>query len=389
MKKAIDICKVVAKEKVNTKVWVLTAGKEDIFLYTSRNKEVKYFHNLKAMEPVEEKISFLIDPYTLEEALKGKQKVKEWEISEDKKKLIIEKEIPVKGTKDVTFEKEEIEIEWFEGKFPIEKMNFKEMNNAEEFLEMIETINNVSGKTAVNFTMGGGEMTVRSPLYIKRFTLQEDMPSCTMPIAYLSLLKSNLLWRKTDKQKTLSYFGKEGELVIKTELCPKNPEDHIKQLFVFKQSNDLVNVKRIDGEIVHTFKIESDLILSSLKQYKKPVVDVYLYDLNGQLCIDPYDKKGEPVEEDEDQPIFLFDYEGNVKRTKVDLEGIISFLEGHVGEIAIDIKKFEEEEEEYYLLSSKSSRFYSVLMAKKEPNYKKIQEKVDRILEEQKKIPYL
>ena len=114
-----------------------------------------------------------------------------------------------------------------------------------------------------------------------------------------------------------------------------------------------------------------------------------MYDLNGQLCVDPYDKKGEPVEEDEDQPIFLFDYNGNLKRTKVDLEGIISFLEGYQGEISVDIKKFVEDDEEYYLLSSKTSLFYSVLMAKKEPNYKKIQEKVDRILEEQKKIPYL
>ena len=380
MKKAIDICKDVAKDKLNTKIWVLTAGKGDILLYTSSNKEVKYFHNLKAMVPIEEKISFLIDPYTLDEALKGKEKMKEWGISEDRKKLIVEKEITAKGTKEITFETEEIDIQWFEGKFPIDKMEFKEMNEPEEFLQMVETIKNVSGKTAVNFTMGGGEMTVRSPLYIKRFTLQEDLPSCTMPITYLTLLKNNLLWRKTDKEKTLTYFGREGELVLRTELCPKKPEDHIKQLFIFKQSKEQLNVKRIDGETVHTFTLQSDLILSSLKQYKKPVVDVYMYDLNAQLCVDPYD---------EDQPIFLFDYNGNLKRTKVDLEGIISFLEGYQGEISVDIKKFVEDDEEYYLLSSKTSLFYSVLMAKKEPNYKKIQEKVDRILEEQKKIPYL
>jgi hypothetical protein len=78
-----------------------------------------------------------------------------------------------------------------------------------------------------------------------------------------------------------------------------------------------------------------------------------------------------------------------VKRTKVDLGAIIAFLEGNQGEITIDIKKFTEDDEEYFLLSSKTSQFYSIMMAKKEPNYKKIQEKVDQIIEEQKKIPYL
>jgi hypothetical protein len=78
-----------------------------------------------------------------------------------------------------------------------------------------------------------------------------------------------------------------------------------------------------------------------------------------------------------------------LKRTKVDIEGIKAFLEGTEGPMKIDVKKFEEHDETYFLLTSKTAEFYAVLMAKKEPNYKKVQEKVNEIIKKQAKISYL
>ncbi|NGY89223.1 hypothetical protein F6Y05_40340 [Bacillus megaterium] len=105
--------------------------------------------------------------------------------------------------------------------------------------------------------------------------------------------------------------------------------------------------------------------------------------------IDPYDKSGEPLEENEVYPIFQLEYVGNVKRTKVDRNGLMALLSGYVSEQDIDIVKYIEDDSEYFALRAYDKFLYSIAVAKKEPNYAKIQEKLDKQLEYEKTLTFL
>jgi hypothetical protein len=135
--------------------------------------------------------------------------------------------------------------------------------------------------------------------------------------------------------------------------------------------------------------IDTEEFWRLLNKYPAAITDVYLYDHNGQLSIDPYDKQGEELDESEDQPLFSLVYDGKVKRTKVDRNGLMALLSGYEGQQSIDILKYIEEEEEAYALRIYDKFLYSIVAAKKEPNYSKVQHKLEKLLEYEKSLTFL
>lgn len=380
MKKAVENCKRISDNKDVARVWVRSFTETDILLYSQRdNKGIKYFHHIKTTEPIESEVSFLANPYELEEFLKGKQKEKTWIIEERD------------GSTFLTDETEkELEIQYFKGKFPLEKLPYMPMNDSEGFKDLLDEIIKAASKEVNAVEIGGYEVSLKAPIYLKRFNLVEDFPKFIFLLDYIDQLKKNIIWPKSNVNK-ISQCSKGNDLYIRVESeNKKKPAENFRILFVLSQKETYSPVaKQMEEEIVHTFRVNTEEFWEVLNEYPAAITDVYLYDHNGHLVIDPYDKSGDPLEETEDQPIFWIEYDGQVKRTKIDRSGLMALLSGYVGEQDIDILRYVEDEDESFALRIYDKYLYSIVVAKKEPNYSKMQSKLETQLEYEKTLTFL
>ncbi|WP_456363997.1 hypothetical protein [Priestia aryabhattai] len=383
IKKAIEICKRISDNKLTAKVWLRSFTETDILLYTQRDERgIKYFHHIKTTEPLEAEVSFLANPYELEELLKGKQKEKALLIEDHTDKIII---------RDALSKALEVEIQYYTGNFPLEKLPYLSMNDSEKFIDLLEEVTKAASKEVDVIEIGSYDVSLKAPpIYLKRFNLIEDFPQFIFPLDYIQQLSKNIVWPKSNHN-NISQCSKGNELYIRVESHNiKRPNENFRQLFVLTEKNTYSPVaKQLDEEIVHTFKINTEELWEVLNEYPASVTDVYLYDRQGDLIVDPYDKSGEPLEETEIEPIFQIEYVGNIKRTKVDRNGLMALLSGYVAEQDIEIIKYVEEEKEIFALRIYDTYLYSIVLAKKEPNYAKVQEKLDKQLEYEKTLTFL
>lgn len=374
MKKAVDVCKTLNKDKEKSKIWIKTIGLRDIFIYCSdQNKTMIYFHNLKTTEELKEEYSFSVNPYELETTLKGRDKVRTWCI-EDPYTLKCE-------TGDV-------KIEWVVKELPNFNKRYIDIENNEEFYEKIVRFSKLPKMDTNHFTLGSFKLSLRTDIYIKTDAIEESLDPIDIETNQLDILAKTIIRRKSDEKK-VSYYGNQQQLILKFENQSKKEEDTFRQLYVINRSTGYPTIKQFDGVDVHTFELDAENTYQLVSKYPSAITDLYLYDWDGKLCIDPYDKNGEEPEENEDQPIHYIEYQGNIKRTKVDKSGFIALLEGYKGVVKFHIKKFEDGEETGYMLYTMEQSIYSCLIAKSEPNFEKLQKKVDKILEEQKKLKYI
>lgn len=380
MKKAVANCKRISDKKEVGKVWVRSFGSNNILLYTQRDERgIKYFHHIKTNRPLEMDISFLASPYELEEILKGRDKEKVWQLS------------PTNESPYVTDEtNKKIPIELFTGKFPIEKIPYQEMNDSEMFRELLGEVIKASSKEVTAVEFGGYEISLKAPIYLKRFNLDEDIPKFIFPIDYINQLTRNIVYPKSAKN-TLSHYFKGNELYIRVESeNVKKPEESFKQLFVLTQKESFSpKVKQLEEEIVDSFRIKAEEIWEYLDRYPAEVVDVYLFDKNGKLVISPYDKTDIQDEETETHPIYQVSYDGEVKRTKVDRKGLLSLVSGYAGYQDIDIVKYADGNEESFAFRIYDKYLYSLVMTKKEPNYMEVQKELDKHLEYERTLTFL
>lgn len=447
MKKAVDNCKRISDNKETAKVWVRSFTNTDVLLYSQRDQRgIKYFHHLKTKEPVENDISFLANPYELEELLKGKEKEKKSKTKEKKTKTKEEKELE-KLLKEKEKEKvwkfetkdrkhfvidgdsgKEVEIFLFQGKFPLEKLPYLQMNDQDGFKDLLDEIIKASSKEVNSVEIGGYEVSLKAPIYLKRFNLMEDFPRFIFPLDYIDQLQKNIIWPKSTNNR-MTQCSKGNELYIRIENeHKKNPYETIRQLFVLTEKETYSpKAKQLEEEIVHSFTINTEDFWKVLNGYPAAITDVYLYDDNGQLVVDPYDKGGEEVsmveieenivalddaeevevpgngeeveddlidvveveEVEQEQPIHRLTYNGNVKRTKVDRLALMALLSGYVGEQDIDILRYIEDEEESFALRIYDKYLYSIVITKKEPNYVKVQRKLDQHLVYEQTLTFL
>lgn len=444
MKKAIENCKRISDSKETAKVWVRSFTNTDVLLYSQRDQRgIKYFHHLKTIGPLENDISFLANPYELEELLKAKEKEKKSKTKDKKTKSKEEKEIEKlmkekEKEKIWTFETEDdkhfvidgdsgkkVEISLFQGKFPLEKLPYLQMNDQDGFKDLLDEIIKASSKEVNSVEIGGYEVSLKAPIYLKRFNLIEDFPRFIFPLDYIDQLQKNILWPKSTNNR-MTQCSKGNELYIRIENeHKKNQNETIRQLFVLAEKETYSpKAKQLEEEIVHTFTINTEDFWKVLNDYPAAITDIYLYDDNGQLIVDPYDKGGgedvnkveteeniatlddenagedpnylgevdevEPEPEPEpEQPIHRLTYNGNVKRTKVDRLALMALLSGYVGEQDIDILRYIEDEEESFALRIYDKYLYSIVVTKKEPNYVKVQRKLDQHLVYEQTLTFL
>jgi len=383
IKKAVEICKRISDNKLTAKVWLRSFTETDILLYTQRDERgIKYFHHIKTTEPLESEISFLANPYELEELLKGKQKEKVLLIEDFEGKSII---------RDVLNDKLKVEIQYYTGNFPLEKLPYLPMNDPEKFIDLLEEVIKAASKEVDVIEIGSYEVSLKAPpIYLKRFNLDEDFPKFIFPLDYIQQLIKNIVWPKSN-QNNISQCSKGNELYIRVESQNiKRPNENFRQLFVLTEKNTYSPVaKQLDEETVHTFKVNTEELWEVLNEYPASITDVYLYDKKGNLIVDPYDKSGDPLEETEIEPIFQLEYVGNIKRTKVDRNGLMALLSGYVAEQDIEILKYVEDKIEIFALRIYDKYLYSIVLAKKEPNYAKVQEKLDKHLEYERTLTFL
>ena len=380
MKKAIEICKRISDNKDVAKVWIRSFTDRDVLLYAQRDSRgIKYFHHIKTTEPLKTEISFLANPYDLEELLKGKQKEKLWIIENINGRGILKDD---NGNK--------LEIDFFKGKFPLEKLPYTPMKDAKQFIHLLEEIIKATSKEVNVIEIGGYEVTIKADIYLKRFNFIEDFQKFIFPLDYIEQLKKNIIWPKSNNNK-MSHCSKGNELYIRVESeNTKKPEESFRQLFVLTQRETYSPVaKQLEEEVVHTFTVNAEDLWELLNEYPPKISDVYLYDYKGDLMIDPYDKAGEPLEEGEDQPIFQIEYNGQVKRTKIDKNGLMALLSGYKGQQNIDILRYLGDNEDFFALRIYDKNLYSIVVAKKEPNYAKIQAKLDKQLAYEKTLTFL
>lgn len=442
MKKAVENCKRISDSKETAKVWVRSFTNTDVLLYSQRDQRgIKYFHHLKTKEPLENDISFLANPYELEELLKGKEKEKKSKTKEKKTKTKEEKEIE-KLLKEKEKEKvwkfetkdhkhfvidgdsgKEVEIFLFQGKFPLEKLPYLQMNDQDGFKDLLDEIIKASSKEVNSVEIGGYEVSLKAPIYLKRFNLIEDFPRFIFPLDYIDQLQKNIIWPKSTNNR-MTQCSKGNELYIRIENeHKKNQNETIRQLFVLTEKETYSpKAKQLEEEIVHSFTINTEDFWKVLNDYPAAITDVYLYDNNGQLIVDPYDKGGEDVNQVEteeiigtledvdevedledledveeveevevepEQPIHRLIYNGNVKRTKVDRLALMALLSGYVGEQDIDILRYIEDEEESFALRIYDKYLYSIVITKKEPNYVKVQRKLEEHLVYEQTLTFL
>ncbi|QJX80784.1 hypothetical protein [Priestia megaterium] len=383
IKKAVETCKKLSDNKQTAKVWVRSFTETDILLYTQRNERgIKYFHHIKTLEPIESEISFLANPYELEELLKGKQK---------EKTLVIQELGDISIVRDASNYDSYVDIQHYTGKFPLEKLPYMQMNDPIGFMDLLEEVKKAASKEVDAIEIGSYEVSLKAPpIYLKRFNLGEDFPKFIFPLDYINQLTQNIIWPKTNVN-NISQCSKGNELYIRVESQnSKKPNESFRQLFVLSEKNAYSpTAKQLEEEIVHTFRTNTEELWEVLNEYPAAISDVYLYDRDGDLVIDPYDKSGEPLEENEVYPIFQLEYAGNIKRTKVDRNGLMALLSGYVYEQDIDIVKYSEDDSEYFALRAYDKFLYSIVVAKKEPNYAKVQEKLNKQLEYEKTLTFL
>lgn len=380
MKKAVENCKSISDNKEVAKVWVRSFTETDILLYTQRdNRGIKYFHHIKTLEPLESEISFLANPYELEKLLAGRETNRVWTFEDDNEMNFVS---------DQTGNK--LQIQLYKGKFPLEKLPYMPMNDSSDFKDLLEEIVKAASKEVASIEIGGYEVSLKAPIYLKRFNLIEDFQKFIFPMDYIEQLNKNIIWPKSNIN-NISQCSKGNELYIRIESeNKKKPNAMFRQLFVLTQRQTYSPVaKQMEEEIVHTFKVNTEELWKLLNQYPAAIADVYLYDEDGQLVIDPYDKGGEPLEESEDQPIHKMDYEGHLKRTKVERSGLMALISGYASEQAIDIIKYMEDAEEAYAFRIYDKFLYSIVSTKKEPNYAKVQARLDKQLEYEKTLDFL
>lgn len=383
MKKAIDNCKRISDKKEVAKVWVRSFGSNNILLYTQRDERgVKYFHQIKTIRPLEMDISFLASPYELEEILKGKSKEKVWDLHLNNESSYVTDETNLK-----------INIGLFTGKFPIEKLPYQPLNDSEMFRELLGEVIKASSKEVTAVEFGGYEISLKAPVYLKRFNLVEDIPKFIFPIDYINQLARNIICPKSAKNKLAHYF-KGNELFLRVESeNVKKPEESFKQLFVLTQKESFSpKVKALEEEIIDSFRIKAEELWEYLDRYPAVVSDVYLYDENGSLIISPYDQTDEQIEDTEGvemHPTYKMSYDGEVKRTKVDRKGLLSLVSGYAGYQDVSIVKYNDGDEDCFAFRIYDKYLYSLVMTKKEPNYMEIQKELDKHLEYEKSLTFL
>lgn len=381
-KKGVDICKQISDNKNNPQIWVRSFTDTDILFYTQRDdKGIKYFHHIKTSEPIENEISFVANPIEMSELAGGKKKELELSFSKGQDDDIV---ISSNGKK--------AEIKHIQGKFPLEKLPYIAMNDANQFINLLEEIVKSSSKEVNNVEIGGYEASIKTPIYFKRFNLAEDFPKFIFPLDYIEQLKKHIIWTKSTINR-MSQCSKNSELYIRVENEHKKNENlNVRQLFILSQRDSFTpNIKQREEEVVHTFRLNAEDLYEILNEYPAAVNDVYLYDRNGELVIDPYDKNGEPLEDDEIHPIFKIEYKGNMRRTKINRFGLSALVRGYKGEQVIDILKYteEEEEDEIFAFRIYDKFIYSLVLTKNEPNYVKVQNKLDKYLEYEKTLTFL
>lgn len=379
MKRALDICIRMAEDKKKAMVWISTSGEDIISLYTNRDdKKFKYFHELYAVEKLNRHASFLVDPVKLVELFKPRSK-----------EQILTFEIKEKDDESFLYiENDKIIITPFEGTFPINKFSYNEVDT-EQFKTFIDLAVNSTGRTIDTISFGGREISVRSPLYLKRINLDENINAHTFPAEYIRLISRNMIWRKTDQKQILT-FDKNDELYIKLVANNKKREVSSVQVFALTDFKETIpNVKNLDSEVVHSFEVNAEHLLGLISKYPAKVRDLYLYDKDGDLIIDPYNKRENELDEDQDQPIHAIEYKGNVKRTKISTESLKALLTGYEENVTIDIERYEEDDRIYYALRILTPLLYSISLTINEPNYEKMQKELDKIIEEQNKLTYI
>ncbi len=383
MKKAIENCKRISDKKEVAKVWVRSFGSNNILLYTQRDERgIKYFHHIKTIRPLEMDISFLASPYELETILKGKSKEKVWDLHLNNESSYVTDETNL-----------EINIELFTGKFPIEKLPYQPLNDSEMFRELLDEVIKASSKEVTAVEFGGYEISLKAPVYLKRFNLVEDIPKFIFPIDYINQLARNIICPKSTKNKLAHYFkGNELYLRVESENV-KKPEESFKQLFVLTQKESFSpKVRALEEEIIDSFRIRAEELWEYLDRYPAVVSDVYLYDEDGSLIISPYDQTDEQIEHIEDvemHPTYKMSYDGELKRTKVDRKGLLSLVSGYAGYQDVSIVKYNDGDEDCFAFRIYDKYLYSLVMTKKEPNYMEIQKELDKHLEYEKSLTFL
>ena len=375
MKKAVDICNSISDNKQTAKVWIRSFTETDILLYSQRDeKGIKYFHHIKTIEPLESNVSFIVNPNDLVNLLKGKEKVREWEVYSEEDKSYVE------------YGDSKVLVQSYTGKFPLEKLPYTPMNDEQAFLEMVDEIVQVATNDVKKIEIGGYGVSIKTKLFHKRYNFVEDFPLFVFPTDYIAQLKKNIIWPKKTSNR-ISSCTKGNELYIRIEnRNEKNVEENVRQLFVLTQRDStLPNIKQLEEEVVHNFKINAKELWNCLNSYKSDCEDVYLYDEDGKLSVSPCDQD----ETSEDKVKYSLEYEGFVKRTKLNRLALMGLLSGYVGQQSIDILKYNDSGEEVYAFRMYDKKIYSLVLAKKEPNFAKIQAKLDQILAEQSKLQFL
>ncbi|MGF7535797.1 hypothetical protein AAGG74_19250 [Bacillus mexicanus] len=383
-KKAVDICRKICDNKSNPQIWIRSFTDTDVLFYTQRDdKGIKYFHHIKTNEPLEKEISFVANPTDMSDLAGGKIKELDLTFSKENDDDIL---ISSNGKKAI--------IKHIQGKFPLEKLPYISMKDPDLFISLIEDIVKFSSKEVNSIEIGGYEVSIKTPIYFKRFNLVEDFPKFIFPLDYIEQLKKHILWTKSTVNQ-MSQCSKKGELYIRVENKHKKNESlTVRQLFILNQRDSFSpSIKQRDEEIVETINLDAEDLYEILSDYPAAVNDVYLYDNNGDLMIDPYDKKGEPLDEDEIHPIYKLKYEGKVKKTKINRIGLSALVGGYKGNQKIDIIKYKndegENEEVIFAFRIYDKNIYSLVLAKNEPNYIKVQNKLDKYLEYEKTLTFL
>lgn len=386
--------------------------KEHVFVFTNEGVvPYTFFHKQDALEFENVEISLQVNPQELINAFKGSKG--------DLIEVSLYKNNNGKGVLELNNSNVEC-ILLKERNFKGKGRSFILADSEKEIVDTIKYLGDSISEDVESVEVGGRFLKLKSPNFMKSTPLNIDIPRVIVdPSGFADMAKQITL---TKSANNLVYmFADNNELAVRVSHSFDKMEKNFEQLYILNSiRNESQKMNEFETKTVFTFSIDATKMNGILKKYKKEHSHFFLSSEGNTLKIDPYGskeamenmkmkqtdeffkkekkKKNPKTEynwESEVETIPLFkhiDASGkpdDLARTKVLAESLKVLFKGYSGELEVDVLEYVYENREFYKFRCYKEGLESICMLIKEPNYRRIQKKLDDIIEFQKKLSYI
>src|SRR5690625_92724 len=349
------------------------------FIFTNEQaQEYSYFHKLFPTEHLHKEVSFRVPSQEILEALKGcRDSLINVSIYQDDEKYFLE-------TNDMRININFLRKRNFE---PI-KRDFMEMPEVDRFIHSIKTVGNFVSADTHSVEMGGGFLRLKNPHLYKSFPILEHFEERSISTNGFSIF-SKQLNAPSSADLSIGVSTDQGDLAVRSIANFKDPNRCYEQLFIFKGQLTNTPMNVFETEKVFEFEVDADEINESFKKFRAAIKKIFLRgDSSNDLLIEGSHKD---VSAKVLLPITVIDHTGDevLGTTKLNSNDIKGFFSGYEGNIQVSILQFYVDGRDFYKLECSNDGIKSYAVIIKEPNFENIQKNLDKILEFQKKLPYI